>query len=123
MKSLKESIIGSNNVGIVSKVKDNLKTCDNVREFVQLWIALGLDLPLCRWDGPRLGGNYTNYDVDFHIIIVCQKNMIVIYNDFPGMWEDHKTFKEYSEKVAKTLKMNMKLNKLSYGEEYILTFK
>ena len=121
MKSLKESIIGSNNVGIVSKIRDNIKYCDNIREFVRLWTILGLNLPYCTWDELRKG-NYTYYNDDLNILILCQKNMIVLFNDSPGMWKDHKSFEEYSEKVAKTLKMNMKPNKHARGEEYILTF-
>lgn len=126
MISLYESILSSTNSGIQKIIKDNLKTCYNITEFSKMWSALGLDIKGFHWGKYAGSGSYTyitNKNNKPRFLIYCSKDKIIIYNDDKDVWKDDEDFYNYSEKVADILKMNMKINKLKNGEQYILTFK
>ena len=124
MKSLKESILSSNNAGILSKIKDNLKHCNDVNEFSKLWTVLGLDIDEYHW-GYAGGGGYIYNNLKSNGIFCMDTTdpkkypCMFIYDD-PEKWPEKFDVEKYVKLVAKTL--NMSYN-YSEGGWYELKFK
>lgn len=118
---LEESILSTNNAGILSKIKDNLEYCNDIKEFSKLWTSLGLDVNGFHW-GQYAGKDSYTYVNDYsRFLVYCTKHMIVIYNDLPELWEDYKEFRDYCNKVADVLKMKKYLSRTQKGDQCILT--
>ena len=70
MRSLKESILGSNDAGIFGKIKNlilNGETEKDIEELNQLWDSVGLGVKGCRWEIGFKQINYTSYTM----ILIC----------------------------------------------------
>jgi len=109
---------------IIITIRENLKKCDDIKEFSKLWSALGLDIKGCHWGQYAGRDSYVYANDRTRFLIYCTKHMIVIYNDEPGLWYNYnnKQFKDYCNKVADVLKMKMYKNRTQKGDEYILQF-
>ena len=125
MKSLTESILSSNNAGILSKVKDNLNYCNDVTEFGKLWSALSLDIKDCHWSYAS-GGGYIYKGILNDNRIFCMTTTdpkkypcMFIYDD-SEKWPKKFDVKKYVKMVAKTLDMTYDYNE---GGWYQLKFK
>ena len=110
MISLKESILSSNNVGILSKVKDNLEYCNNVNEFSKLWTMLDLDVDGCDWEYASGGGYiYSNLN-GYHVYCMTttdpKKHPCMFIYDDPKKWPEKFNVEKYVKMVSKTLDMS-----------------
>lgn len=119
---LEESILSSNNAGIVSAVKDNLKYCNNVKEFGKLWTKLGLDVDECHW-GYASDGGYLYKNLNSNNIY-CEfptdpkkypRMFIYIYND-PKKWPEKFDVEKYVKTVSKTLNMTYNYDEWGWYE-------
>ena len=125
MKSLYESILSSNNASILSKVKDNLNYCNDVKEFGKLWTKLGLDVDKCHWGYTSGGGYLYNKDLNCNRIFCMTTTdpkkypCMFIYDD-PKEWPEKFDVEKYVKIVAKTLNMTYDYNE---GGWYELKFK
>lgn len=125
MKSLKESILSSNKAGILSKIRDNLKYCNNVKEFSKLWTALGLDIDKCHWEYAG-GGGYIYKNLNGNHIFCMDTtdpkkySCIFIYVTLDEIGSVNFDVKKYAKTVAKTLDMTCDY---SEGGWYELKFK
>jgi len=117
---LEESILSSNNAGIVSAVKDNLKYCNDVKEFRKLWTVLGLDIDRCNWDYAIGGGyRYKNSNGN-HIYCMTVTDLkkypcMFIYDD-PEKWPEKFDVEKYVKTVSKTLNMTYDYNMAGWYE-------
>ena len=116
---LEESILSSNNAGILPKVKDNLKYCNDVKEFSKLWTLLGLDIDKCHWDYQEKSYLYKNLNSNR---ILCMPTTdpkkypcMFIYDD-PEKWSEKFDVEKYVKIVSKTLDMTYDYNEAGWYE-------
>lgn len=121
MRSLKESILSSNNAGILSKIIDNLKYCNDVNEFSKLWTKLGLDVDKCHWNYASGGGYVYKNANGNHIFCMPTTDpkeypCMFIYDDpknWPEKsrkWPEKFDVEKYVKMVSKTLGMTYNYN-------------